>query len=157
MARAVASILGVLAVAGCGGEPTLTAVPQATFHFDSGGAWHLQGYGAWQVEVTRAGRFTVQHTVRDVVKDYGSLDLAPGQARTLWAAIDAADLPAVRVTKRSGVPDEAQLVFALSEGEALRTALSIWQNDVAEHALLRTVLDRLRALIETHHGVKPVF
>ena len=156
-ALTLAVVIAVLTAAGCGPDDATAPAAPRTFRFDSGGAHHIQGFGAWRVVAEEDGRFAVSHQVRDEGKDYPEVVLAEDGARALWTAIDAADLATLSSSDRPGVPDESQLTFVLErEGETLLT-LTLWANDVRGQLGLDPILAQLRRLIESHHGVKPMF
>ena len=115
----------------------------------TGGAHHIQGFGAWQVVVEEDGRFGVAHRVRDEVKDYPERVLSASETEELWTAIDAADLPALSSSDRPGVPDEVQHTFALEREGGPPIEVTLWANDVRGQPRLEPILIQLRGLIET--------
>lgn len=148
-----------LAAAACGGDAPSPAPAAAsdTFAFDSGGAYHIQGFGAWQVRATRAGHFEVTHQVGDEVSPYPATPLADADRSALWAAVDGAGLEALVVVDRPGVPDESIYTFTLRRAEETLAQHEVWQNDLAKHPSLTPLLQVLKDLIEKQHGVKPAF
>jgi hypothetical protein len=58
------------------------------FTFDSGGASHLEGYGAWKVSFDRNGAVRLAHTLNGQTTNYDPYALTPDQANNLWAVID---------------------------------------------------------------------
>ncbi|MDJ0523286.1 MAG: hypothetical protein QNJ90_14545 [Planctomycetota bacterium] len=148
----------LLAAPGCGGDAD---APPATpaferFAFDSGGAHHIQGHGAWRVELLRGGKLVVAHDVRGKIKTYGPFDLTQREQDALWKVVAAADIENLRPDNRPGVPDESTYAFMVTTAKG-ETRAVVWQNDLPKHAALGPLLTSLRALIEARCGKPPVF
>lgn len=145
------------ALAGCGADPGASGTPPDLFRFDSGGAHHIQGYGAWRITASRDGRFAAVHDVRGAETTYDEVVLEPPVRAVLWAAIDAADLDALPSSSRPGVPDESRSTFRLEKGSGETVDVELWQNDVREHAALTALLQELKLRVAETYGVEPVF
>lgn len=156
--RTTMLLLSALLLLGACGEPTRPKpAVDATFAFDSGGAHHIEGYGAWQVTARRTGELAVAHQVRDDVRSYPPVSLPAAEQAAFWKLVDEAGLATLDVADRPGVPDESIYTFRLEVEGREPVAVKVWQNDLAKHPALVRLRDELRALIERHHGEKPVF
>ncbi len=145
-------------LAACGGpEESESAAPKRRFVFDSGGAHHLQGYGAWLVTLQEGGRFDAVHQIRDEKTPYAPAGLPAEQNTALWALIDAADLAKIAIAERPGVPDESLLGFRLAVEGAEPVEVEVWQNDLEKYPALMAIRDALRPVVEENTGVKPMF
>lgn len=133
------------------------SLPPDVFYFDSGGAHHFEGFGAWRIMASRGGRFQASHEELGKDTNYDEVQLAPPERATLWAAIDAANLDTLTIPKRPGVPDEVQLVFRLEMSTGESFEVGIWRNDLREQLALQPLLQELRVRIEETYGAKPVF
>ncbi len=78
------------------------------FEFYSGGAYHLEGYGEWQIKLDTEGSLSISHNVRGEVKDYGTFPLTEPENSALWQLIRAMGLETMSPPQRAGMPDEAQ-------------------------------------------------
>jgi len=145
-------------VAACGGDDaTDVAADPDVFHFDSGGAHHIQGFGAWRVTASRDGSFQATHVVRGKESVYKEVVLDPTTRAILWATIDAAKLDDVVASERAGVPDESQLTLRLERSGKPPLELTLWANDARAQLGLQPLLQELRIRIFETYGVKPVF
>jgi len=102
-----------------------------TFTFDSGGAYHIQGLGAWRVVLTGDGILSISHDTRGDIVDYGDFTLTNDEASRLWAAVDGINVPEMKAIKRDGVPDEVQYTFILEVGNK-SSEVHIWINDARD-------------------------
>ena len=151
-------VLLALLPAACGGDETPEPGPASdVFFFDSGGAHHIEGFGAWQVTASRAGRFRATHDVRGDETVYDEVVLEIPVRAILWATIDRAQLEDLVVPERPGVPDETKLTFRLERGTGETVEVEIWQNDARRRLSLQPLLQELEIRIEETYGVKPVF
>lgn len=159
MRTSLALAVLALALAACGDQaPAPATDPRPdTFVFDSGGAYHIQGFGAWVATTTRAGTFEVTHQTGDELNAYAPKPLAEADRDALWTAIDAAGLEHLDVADRPGVPDEVIYTFTLKRANQTLARHAIWKNDLPSHPALAPLIDLVRVLIEKQHGVKPVF
>lgn len=151
-------LVSFLFLAGCGGEEVAEiSPPPDRFLFDSGGAHHLEGYGAWRVTASRDGPFRAVHDVRGEETVYDEVVLEPPARAIFWSAVDRAGLDALRAVDRPGVPDETRLTFRLEKGAGETFETTIWQNDVRGRTNLEVLLQELKIRIEETYGVRPVF
>lgn len=126
------------------------------FEFDSGGAHHPAGYGAWRVVVNTAGTFSVTHDVAGTVYDCGSFTLSRAENDELWRLVadaNIARLPAA--SRRPGNPDEPLYRFTLAEGENV-LRVEAWRDDVARDKKVQALLEYLTELIKKYAGTRPV-
>ena len=121
------------------------------FSFSSGGAHHFEGHGAWIVQLSANGAFSIAHDVRGVVKNYGSFSLAPEEHQRLWDLVFESGLTSINPAPRQGVPDEVMLSFALHQDQKSRS-VNIWANDAAQIAELKALTDYIALLIKKHTG-----
>lgn len=160
MRLSLATIVLLASLCACGGPPEEEAVPAAKrlFTFDSGGAWHIEGHGAWLVQVRSDGELWAWQQVRDEARTaYPPARLSPAERDALWTLVDAADLPSVSVEERPGVPDEVEVTFRLQGTDLDPVEVVIWQNDLEKQPALRAIRDALRPLVAEHTGQTPVF
>ena len=128
---------------------------EQVFTFNSGGAGHIQGHGAWNVELSASGMMWLRHDVRDDSTDHGAHRLPPAESSALWKLIEAIDVTALETSTRPGVPDEVQYTFQLRGGDADHSA-EIWANDADDSPAIEALINKLRILIERYAGTKPV-
>ncbi|MFQ5399464.1 MAG: hypothetical protein ACE5E7_07685 [Anaerolineae bacterium] len=119
----------------------------AVFEFSSGGAYHVEGYGAWQTSLDAGGTFTAVHDVRGEVEEFGPYELTEAQNDELWALIHATGLQDLSSSERLGLPDEVQYTFSLIEKGQVHEA-ALWAGDAREHEALMTLIEYIAALIE---------
>lgn len=153
--RAVAALIGLV----LGVLLVTTAAAQRSvmiFTFDSGGASHPEGFGAWRVHVD-GYRVEFAHTVREDVTNYPPAILTEEELASLWRLIDladrAADTPG-QDTVTKPTPGESVMTFTLTRGATTRL-LSAAGTSAASAGivdLLRFVSD----LIHRHTGQRPV-
>jgi hypothetical protein len=134
----------------------LFAPASDVFRFDSGGAHHFEGYGAWRVTVDREGNLAVAHQVADKLREFPAVRLAPEEAAALWKTIDAAGLVESSIPGRPGVPDEVVVTFGLAKAGAEPVAVKLWAADIAQRPPLAVLGAAMEALIAKHTGEKPV-
>ncbi|MCU0727833.1 MAG: hypothetical protein MUE73_18905, partial [Planctomycetes bacterium] len=134
----------------------LAGPPADVFRFDSGGAHHFEGYGAWRVTVDREGNLAIVHQVADERREFPAVRLAAAEAEALWKTIDAAGLVESSVPGRPGVPDEVVVTFALEKVGAEKVSVKLWAADIALRPPLAILGAAMEALIAKHTGEKPV-
>jgi len=140
-------LLVVLAALGVSCASPARPPDDAVFEFSSGGAYHVEGYGAWQTSLDAGGTFTAVHDVRGEVEEFGPYELTKAQNDELWALIRAAGLQDLSSSERLGLPDEVQYTISLTEkGQVHEVAL--WVGDAREHEALMTLIEHIAALIE---------
>jgi hypothetical protein len=145
----------VLLLAACPGEDTGGEdEAMKAFTFDSGGAYHIQGLGAWRAVLTGDGVLSISHDTRGDVVDYGAFTLTDDEADGLWDAVEGLNVPKMKAKKRPGVPDEVQYTFILEEGKNA-TEVLIWINDARDLPGMDEFLTILSELIEKYTGEKP--
>ena len=149
-------LLALVLLAACGDPGGPPAQPKV-FTFDSGGAGHIEGHGAWQVEATQGGAFAVKHVVGKKLRGWEKEPLAEADEAALWKAIDGVDLASLRVEDRPGVPDEVKLTFGLAQKGQMAVSIEIWQNDLTKHEALGPLLTVLRELVKAQTGEDPAF
>ena len=125
------------------------------FEFSSGGAYHIEGFGEWQIKLDAAGAFTIAHNVRGEVKDYGTFSLTESEKSELWELVRAADIESIESSQRPGVPDEVQYTFVLSD-ETRSHIVKLWVNDARKNSGIVALVDRIGVLIEKYAKQKPV-
>jgi len=157
MKTALALLLAAALLGACGDEAAPPGPPPDVFVFDSGGAHHIQGHGAWRVTASRDGRFQAVHDVRGDETVYDEVVLEPPARAILWAAIDSAGIDTLTASARAGVPDEAELTFRLERSTGETIEVQIWQNDARERLTLQPLLQELKIRIAETYGVRPVF
>ncbi len=138
-------------VSGCGSQithPPTTPPTNQTFQFSSGGAYHPEGFGEWQVRLDTAATFSVTHNVAGKITTYEPFTLAPAESKALWQHIDTAQITQLpQELPRAGVPDEVAYTFNLIDYSA-----SIWLNDAREDTDLMALVNYIKTLIETYTG-----
>jgi hypothetical protein len=125
------------------------------FEFSSGGAYHIQGYGEWQVKVDSSGGLSVAHDVQGNVTDYGSFSLTKQETAEVWQLIRAVHLEELSSSQRAGVPDEVQYHFKLNDGKSVH-GVKIWVNDARQNEQIVALVDQIGRLIQTYTGETPV-
>ena len=143
-------------LAACG-DPGGPAVQPKVFTFDSGGAGHIEGHGAWRITATQGAAFATEHVVGKKLRGWEKKPLAEADEAALWKAIAAVDLAGMYVEDRPGVPDEVMYTFGLAQKGQMAVKVEIWQNDLAKHAGLAPLLAVLRKLVKAQTGEDPVF
>ena len=127
------------------------------FVFDSGGASHPEGFGAWRVHVN-GHRAEFAHTVRDDLTTYPAAILTEEEFASLWRLIDRADQ--AEPTSRGAVgakpaPGQPLMTVSFTRGATTRQLPAAGisagtQEGMGE--LLRFVTD----LIHRHTGQRAV-
>ena len=150
------SVFLILAIAvGASCTPQSRSPGNRVFEFSSGGAYHIQEFGEWQVNLDSAGAFSITHIVRDEVKEYGTYTLTEGENSETWQLIGAANIEGLASSQRPGVPDEVQYTFVLADDAQIHS-VEIWIGDARENDSIVALVDGLAALIETYAKQKPV-
>jgi len=145
----------VLLLAACPGEGTGGEdEAMKAFTFDSGGAYHIEGLGAWRAVLTEGGVLSLSHDTRGDITDYGEFTLTIDEAARLWDAVAAMDVPGMSPEDRPGVPDEVRYTFILEDGDIVNEVL-IWVNDARDMPGMDEFLTLLSDLIEKYTGEKP--
>ena len=153
---ALSSVLLILAIAvGTSCTPQSRSSGNQAFEFSSGGAYHIQELGEWQVKLDSAGAFSITHIVRDEVKEFGTFTLTEGENSEMWQLIRAANIEGLASSQRPGVPDEVQYTFVLADDAQIHS-VEIWIGDARENDRIVALVDGLAALIETYAKQKPV-
>lgn len=125
------------------------------FEFSSGGAYHFQGYGEWQIKVDAAGNFSVTHNVQGDVKTYDTFTLTEKETADLWQLIRAIHIEEMSPPQRAGVPDEVQYTFNL-EDETDVYAVKIWLNDAGQNDQIMALVNQMATLIKKYTGETPI-
>jgi hypothetical protein len=125
------------------------------FEFSSGGAHHPGGFGEWRVRLDAAGAFSITHSVRDEMKDYGTFTLTDRENSELWELIQIADIRNIASSQRPGVPDEVRYTFVLRD-EIQAHSVEIWVSDARKNDKIVALVDRMATLIEAYTKQQPV-
>ena len=120
-----------------------------TFSFHSGGRYHYRGFGEWIVRLDRNGQLHVEHHVAGQEKLNQEFSLSHDDNETCWARIDAASIPSLEPSNRPGVPDEPEYRFILQQGESM-VNVRVWANDAGDRAVLKELVDHVKAIIMQH-------
>jgi hypothetical protein len=128
---------------------------QESFEFSSGGAYHISGFGEWQIALQKDGKLSIIHNLAGKITDYGSFQLPDEENRELWQLITALDLPNLESSQRPGNPDEVSYTFVLSDqsGEHL---VEIWVNEALEDDRIVALVDAIASMIEATTKQIPV-
>ncbi len=126
------------------------------FEFSSSGAYHLEGYGEWQIKVDTAGNLSISHNVRGDVTPYGPYSLLEQENLALWQRIDAIGLETMSPPQRAGMPDEVQYSFSLDNESGRVHRVEIWINDARRNDKIVALVDQIGLLIEQYTGQTPV-
>ncbi len=125
------------------------------FEFSSGNAFHVEGFGAWQIELNAAGAVTITHDVRGVVRAYDPFLLTEQENAELWVQVRALNIGKTKSTTRKGIPEEVQYTFILRTDTQTHT-LSVWSEDARKIQAILTLIDHLASLIHRSTGEQPV-
>lgn len=129
--------------------------PEWTFFFSSGGAYHPSGHGEWRVRLAPSGELTLTHKRGEEAEDFGPFRLDPAENESVWALIQALDIPCRASSLRLGIPDEALISFSL-KGTDQEFRLELWEGDAWDDPQAAALLGELSRLIEAWTGLKPV-
>ena len=125
------------------------------FEFSSGGAYHFEGYGEWQIKVDAAGNFSVAHNVQGEVKPYGTFTLTEKETADLWQLIRASHIEEMSPPQRAGVPDEVQYTFNLEDETDVYT-VKVWINDARQNDQIVALVNQIAMLIKKYTGETPI-
>lgn len=137
----------------CAFQPELSK--NHIFEFSSGGAYHPQGFGEWQVRLTGDGTFSIIHKVAGEITAFGSFTLTEQENATVWELVQTAQLGNLETAQRPGVPDEVEYTFVLTDNAEPRT-IKIWINDARKSDKIIALVDAIGDFIELHTKMKPV-
>ncbi len=137
-------------VTGCTTQPPSDP---AYFEFSSGGAYHIEGFGEWQVRLEETGSLAIAHNVQGQVTTYGPFALTEQEQDEIWQLIRAANIDELDSSQRGGLPDEVQYTLTLGKRN---TPTTIWINEARKHDKLMALVDGLAVLIEKYVGQKAV-
>jgi hypothetical protein len=126
------------------------------FEFHSGGAYHLEGYGEWQIKLDTEGYLSISHDVQGKVKDYGTFTLTESENSELWQLIRAMGLETMSFPQRAGMPDEVQYSFSLEDENGRIRSVEIWINDARQNDRIVALVDQIGLLIGQYTGQTPV-
>ncbi len=129
---------------------------EQVFEFSSGGVYHFEGYGEWQIKVDAGGNLSVSHNVQGEIKEYGTFLLTEPENSELWQLIRAMGLETMSPPQRAGMPDEAQYSFSLEDENGRVQSVEIWINDARQNDRVVALVDRIGLLIEQYTGQTPV-
>jgi len=129
-------------------------VPGWSFSFSSGGAYIPTGPEEWRVQLDASGKLLIARQVVDEVEDFGPFHLSPEENEELWKLILALDIPCRSSSRRSGIPDEALMSFALTGPDRTYT-VKLWEGDARRYPEISAFLKELSALIERYTGEEP--
>ena len=124
------------------------------FEFDSGGANHPEGYGAWKVRVD-GGHAEFEHRVRGHVARYRPVTLPETEREKLWKLVNGAGLDKRPDSKQNGPPDEPRMTFIIKRGADTRTVTIQLDSRQSDDPVLR-LLQNVSELIEKYTGQRPV-
>ena len=130
--------------------------PVNTFFFDSGGAHHIEGYGAWRVTLDREGRLAIEHQVQNDVQKIEPVTLDAETSGALWELIASAKIRQLGPSERPGVPGEVKYTFRLAN-EKGGFVVQTWADDLRDQEATLALLARLNQLIEERTEEKPTF
>jgi hypothetical protein len=125
------------------------------FEFSSGGAYHFEGYGEWQIKVDTEGNFSVTHNVQGEVKTYGTFALTEKETADLWQLIRTIHIEEMSPPQRAGVPDEVQYTFNLEDETDVYT-VKIWLNDAGQNDQIMALVNQMATLIKKYIGETPI-
>ncbi len=149
-------LLGVVLFIAPGCDSRQKEADKQVFQFSSGGAYHFEGYGEWQIKVDTEGRLSINHNVQGEVKDYGMFPLTDPENSELWQLIWTMGLEVMSPPQRAGMPDEAQYSFSLEDENGRVRSVEIWINDARQNDKIVTLVDQIGLLIEQYTGQTPV-
>ncbi len=127
----------------------------AVLEFSTGGAYHFEGLGAWNVNVANDGKLSIAHDIRGKVRDYGPFQLKDDEVGAVWALIARANIAQLASSARPGVPDEVQWTLSLKEDGRVQTA-KIWEGDARKRPELWRLAAHLGVLVARLTKQKPV-
>jgi hypothetical protein len=130
-------------------------IEKRVFEFSSGGAYHFEEYGEWQIKVDAAGNFSVAHDVRGDVEAYGPFTLTEKETTDLWQLIRASHFEAMSPAQRAGLPDEVQYTFNLEDETGVYT-VKIWINDARQNDHIVALVNQMATLIKRYTGETPI-
>ncbi|MBD3400798.1 MAG: hypothetical protein GF399_10780 [Candidatus Coatesbacteria bacterium] len=128
----------------------------AAFWFDSGGAHHPGGHGAWSLRLYETGDLELTHTVGEEITDWDDLRLDKETNTMLWERLYELNLDELEFAERPGVPDEVMLKIAFFPPYGGGDTVELWSGDVAEVPRLVELLELLEELIEEQTGRRAV-
>jgi hypothetical protein len=126
-----------------------------TFEFSSGGAYHIQGWGEWSIQLDAGGALTITHNVLGKIKNYPPVALAPEQSQVVWNLVQAVKFENLAPSQRPGLPDEVQYTFQIQDSERIYR-VAIWINDARKTQLLMALVDAIGELIKARAGEKVI-
>ncbi len=146
--------LALFIALGCSSRQT--EAEKQMFQFSSGGAYHFEGYGEWQIKLDTGGNLSISHNVQGEIKDYGTFPLTEPDNSELWQLIQAIGLDTMSPPQRAGMPDEAQYSFSLEDENGPVRSVEIWINDAHQNDKIVAMVDQIGLLIEQYTGEEPV-
>lgn len=123
------------------------------FDFDSGGASHPEGFGAWRVQVD-GHQVTITHTVRDDVTTFPVATLTDDEHAGLWRCVEAIERtpPDAAATRPS--PGQPLMTFTVTRhAQTTKRSVSAVSTDVAPG--VSALLHFLAELIHRRTGQRP--
>jgi len=142
----------IVLLSGCASEEK--AMKNGVFEFDSGGIYHLQGYGGWKIKLDIKREFSITHNVRGRVKKYGTFLLTEKENSDLWELICAVNIEDMKPSQRARMPDEVEYTFTL-KNEAQIHSLQILINDARKNNKITILIGYIAILIEKYTGERP--
>lgn len=129
--------------------PTNTLSENRVFEFASGGAYHPEGLGAWELQLDGDGALSITHNLQGELTAHGPFTLSEQENSDFWELIDDAHLEHRDSSTRLGVPDEIMYSFVLSQSDQ-RHRVEIWADDVQQDMELTALVAGIDRLIEVH-------
>lgn len=125
------------------------------FEFESGGAYHISGFGEWIVTLTSPTKFSIEKKLRDKTTSHGMVTLTEDEKTKLWGLIDSTDIVNLKPPHRDASPDEVILTFRVDDnvGTHIREVLV---GDAREREAVVSLIKYIGILIEKYTGEKPV-
>ncbi len=149
-------VLGMVLFIAPGCIPGQKGTGKQMFEFSSGGAYHFEGYGEWQIKVDTGGNLSISHNVQGDIKDYGTFPLTESENSALWQRIRATGIETMTPPSRAGMPDEAQYSFSLEDENERVRRVEIWINDAQQNDKVVALVGQISSLIEQYTGETPI-
>lgn len=126
------------------------------FEFSSGGAYHFEGQGSWDIKLDSKGNFNVEHNVRGKVEKFKAYKLTEKETVDFWELVNKADINTLKSSTRQGVPDEVKFKFISKIPGKKDKTVEIWVNDVRKNEKLNSLVNHIGKIIEKYAGKRPV-
>jgi hypothetical protein len=120
-----------------------------TFRFNSGGAYHIEGYGAWMLTFGRNGRFLAENNTRGKITKCPEMRLSSNDNLKIWELIDSIHPERIVSSKRNGVPDEVEMLFQFIKGNEMGE-YKVWVGDAVENEKINEFIDLCSKMVNDY-------